>query len=95
MNKKHIAKFNTDGRGYWTQVSQEVSIIEIEKYGQEVRVYFDPIEWDVSKNGFIYTDQLFLFMLKKHLKADNKTYWNKIDYSEQGMQGKDYVSFDI
>lgn len=95
MNKKCIAKFKTDGHGCWSKVSQDVSIIEIEKYQKELRVYFDPTEWDVGEKGLIYTDQLFLAMLKDYLKADGKSYWNMVGYSEQGMQGEDYVSLDI
>lgn len=93
MNKS--IKFMTSGLGEWSTVKKKVSIVSIEEFGKELRVYFDPKEWSLKKDGLIYTDPLFLEMLKTHLKNDKKSYHNSIDYSEWGMQGPDYVSFDI
>lgn len=65
-------------------------------HSAELRVYFTTRSWDVERHGLIYTDDLFEKELKKRLRAAG---WSAkavrdIDYSEQGMQGDDYVSFD-
>jgi hypothetical protein len=90
---------NTDGSGLWSDIAREVSITGLHlrqhstNFG-ELRVYFDTMDWDIDNLGLIYTDKLFLKELKAALaeaglKADN------IDYSEQGMQGRDFVSLDV
>jgi hypothetical protein len=88
-------KFMTSGLGLWSTVKKKVSILSIDEFGKELRVYFNSEEWSLKKDGLIYTDPLFLEMLKVHLKNNSKSYYNKVDYSERGMQGDDYVSFDI
>ena len=45
-------------------------------------------------DGFIYTDPLFLHTLKMYM-YDMGIDTTDITYSEQGMQGDDYVSFDV
>lgn len=59
-----------------------------------VEVYFSKKTWSLKKNGFIYTDPLFLKELKMKLKEDMKALGHsvsKLNYTEQGMQGEDYV----
>lgn len=99
-----MIKFNcvleTAGDGYWTEVSKKVNVTSIavpyineeEDFG-ELCVYFDK-SWDVRKDGLIYTDSLFLDLLCGELLAAGL---NSIDvsYSEQGMQGDNYVSLDV
>lgn len=93
-------KLSTNGKGLWTQAKQEVICLGFECEDSEcedsayLRIYFDPKSWSVEKNGLIYTDPLFL--------AEAKLYFLKnfdaqvdFDYSESGMQGSDYVHFDI
>jgi hypothetical protein len=91
----------TAGTGYWSEVAKEVKCTDIavsyineeEDFG-ELRVYFDPRSWDTSKDGLIYTDRLFLDLLCSELLGAGL---NSVDveYSEQGMQGRNYVSLDV
>lgn len=85
-------KLNTNGEGFWTHRAAEVQItgLELCKY-QELRVYFDPASWN-CENEIIYTDPLFEEELKAELKRLGMG--DDICYSESGMQGRDYVSFD-
>lgn len=88
---------HTDGSGYWSKVKRPVKITDIvlddDRYGYgELMVYFDHSSWDNKVDGLIYTDKLFLKELKEYFASINLP--NDIDYSEQGMQGKDYVSLD-
>jgi hypothetical protein len=92
---------NTNGKGLWTDVTAPVRATELvlayvddeEGFG-ELRVHFDTKSWDVNSRGLIYTDPQFLFELKAELTLKGFD-TSDISYSEQGMQGDDYVSFDI
>ena len=59
------------------------------------RFYFDPGLWDVDQHGLIYTDPVFLNGLHNRLQAAGWMYPDKITYSEQGMQGTNYVDVDV
>ena len=98
---------HTDGkRGLWSNVAKAITITDIqlgqgtiwdgetidEAFG-ELRVYFDTDTWDVSEDGLIYTDRLFLKELQEFLNAHGLP-GKDVCYSEQGMQGDDYVSLD-
>jgi hypothetical protein len=99
--------FNTAGDGYWSNViNAQVSITDMQigyieseyqgshpKFG-ELRVYFDNATWDPAQHGLIYTDSLFLDQLQKFLISHGLP-GKDVDYSEQGMQGDDYVSLDV
>lgn len=68
----------------------------------ELRAYFEPHgftrgSWNVPGHGLIYTDKLWLREFKAGLRAHGLTTRavRDIHYSEQGMQGNDYVSLDI
>lgn len=99
-----MIKFNcmleTAGDGYWSDVAKFVNVTKIavpyvndeENFG-ELRVYFDK-HWDCSKDGLIYTDSLFLLMLKEKL-TECGFEGADVEYSEQGMQGDNYVSLDV
>ncbi len=92
--------FSTSGDGYWSNVQKTVEITDMRlgyvsdegDFG-ELRVYFNTDTWDVNKDGLIYTDKLF----KQDLMAFIKEHGLVVDlcYSEQGMQGDDYVSLDV
>jgi len=60
----------------------------------ELRVYFDTATWDVDSQGLIYTDPGFFAGLKQYLESQGINITD-ISYSEQGMQGDDYVSLDV
>ena len=92
---------DTAGDGYWSTVSKLVKVTQLEMpyvndegtFG-ELRVYFDTSTWDVEQDGLIYTDSLFLGELLERLHVAG-LYTYRVDYSEQGMQGDDYVSLDV
>lgn len=91
----------TDGSGLWSTAHRPVRVVGYElaycddDFG-ELRVYFDEDTWSVDELGLIYTDELFLasvteFLISRGYTVDSAS----VDYSEQGMQGDDYVSFDV
>ena len=91
--------FNTNGRGYWSNVAKAVRITDMrlayvndEKDFGELRVYFNTDDWDVNEHGLIYTDKQFRDELNAFLLAQGLA---EADYSEQGMQGDNYVSLDV
>jgi len=99
--------FSTDGkRGLWSNVAKAVTITDItlgtgtiwegesdDKAFGELRVYFDESTWDTRTDGLIYTDRGFLKDLQEFLNAQGLP-GADVSYSEQGMQGDDYVSLD-
>lgn len=100
--------FNTAGDGFWSSVvNAQVEIIDMQveyvsddypvggepDFG-ELRVYFNTDTWDIDQHGLIYTDSLFLKQLQKFLDSHGLC-GSDVDYSEQGMQGDDYVSLDV
>lgn len=96
--------FGTAGDGYWSNRKTQVNISGIDvpcidstddAFGELV-VFFDAREWNIDRDGLIYTDSQFLADLRRHLMSEgfSQSAVEAIDYSEQGMQGQDYVSFD-
>jgi hypothetical protein len=73
-----------------------------EPFNGELRAYFDPCgyiagSWNNAGHGLIYTDKLWMKEFKAGLRAAGfsiKAAQN-VSYSEQGMQGENYVSMDI
>ena len=59
-----------------------------------MRVYFNTDTWDVNKHGLIYTDKQFMQELRDTLNNAGFDA-SDVDYSEQGMQGDNYVSCDV
>ena len=93
---------HTDGkRGLWSNVAKAIRITDMQlgyisdelDFG-ELRVYFDTETWDVQEDGLIYTDRLFEKELQEFLDAHGLQ-GKDVSYSEQGMQGDDYVSCDV
>jgi len=92
---------HTNGKGLWSASTKPVCVVGYElgyineeaDFG-ELKVYFDEATWDVETDGLIYTDDQFLSELLAFLSNGG---FNSIDvsYSEQGMQGYDYVSLDV
>lgn len=92
--------FTTSGDGYWSTAIKNVRITDMrlgyvadDKEFGELRVYFNTDDWDVNKDGLIYTDggfkqDLMQFITQHGLVVD-------LCYSEQGMQGDNYVSLDV
>jgi hypothetical protein len=95
------AVLHTAGDGYWSNVQKAVKITHLQlaytndelNFG-ELRVRFNVATWDVNKDGLIYTDSLFLEDLQ--LTLDELGFdASDVGYSEQGMQGDNYVSLDV
>ena len=91
--------FNTNGRGYWSRTAKAVEVVDMrvayvndEKTFGELRVYFNTDTWDVKTLGLIYTDTQFKQELNDFLIAQGLA---PAEYSEQGMQGDNYVSLDV
>lgn len=90
---------STAGDGLWSKVARAVEIVDMrltyvsdDKDFGELCVYFNTANWDVERDGLIYTDRQFLAELNEFLFVHGLT---TVDYSEQGMQGDDYVSCDV
>ena len=93
--------FNTNGKGYWSRAVKAVEIVDMrvtyindERDFGELCVYFNTNTWDVNVDGLIYTDKQFRNELQAFLDAQGLP-GKDISYSEQGMQGDNYVSMDI
>ena len=92
--------FSTAGDGYWSNVSKDVEVTDMklgyvsdEQDFGELRVYFDTTTWNVNKDGLIYTDSKFRQDLMQFVKQQGLVV--DLCYSEQGMQGDNYVSLDV
>jgi hypothetical protein len=91
---------STAGDGLWSNVAKQVLVTGLQlgyvndegDFG-ELRVYFDRSTWDVREDGLIYTDGLFYTELQEYIKQQGLAV--DLCYSEQGMQGDDYVSLDV
>jgi hypothetical protein len=100
MNKL-TAVLSTNGLGYWSEVAKDVKVIgytvpyinDEQDFG-ELRVYFDTKSWNVDTDGLIYTDRQFEKQLKDLLTQIGLR-GDDVGYSEQGMQGDNYVSLDV
>ena len=102
--QKVIATLHTNGDGLWSDVKRAVDVNNITISGLnaegdfgELCVHFNANTWDVDADGLIYTDTRFIAELRELLVRAGFTAEEAacVDYSEQGMQGDDYVSCDI
>ena len=94
----------TNGRGYWSSTAKFVTVNRVRlaylnddgDFG-ELHAYFDPAEWDVDNDGLIYTDRAWMQGFKECMKTlgFSDAAVNDIHYSEQGMQGDNFVSMDV
>ena len=95
------AILNTSGGGYWSNAKKAVTITGLQlaytndelTFG-ELRVRFNTKTWDVNKLGLIYTDKQFMRELTELLTTLGFDA-SDLSYSEQGMQGDNYVSCDV
>jgi hypothetical protein len=98
---KVTAILNTNGMGYWSNKRKAVEITGLQlsytndelDFG-ELRVFFNTNTWDTYKDGLIYTDKQFMRELKE-LLVQKGFDTSDLSYSEQGMQGDNYVSCDV
>lgn len=93
--------FSTSGNGYWSRAvkpvlitNMRVAYVNDEGDFGELRVFFDTKFWDVNVDGLIYTDSQFLADLREFCVKQGLV-GTDVDYSEQGMQGDNYVSLDV
>ena len=106
LKGEKVTAFGPNGKGLWGR-SDEEKQFEISKLQGH---YFDVAiggklvgtldvhltDYHSKDNGLIYTDKTFEKSLKALLKEKGLMRFIKdIGYSEQGMQGKNYVNFDI
>jgi len=102
-NKKGSIPFeyelHTSGRGLWSSQKAAVQTTKLELWVEEwdededptcyLRLYFNTASFRISQSGFIYTDPKFLRELNMALRENDLP---SVDYTEQGMQGRNYVS---
>ena len=95
---------HTDGGGWWSRRVAAVHITDIQpqrgfiyheedEIRGELRVYFNTKTWKVEKDGLIYTDRKLIKELRQFLESHGLP-GDDVGYSEQGMQGCNYVSLD-
>jgi len=95
------AVLNTCGDGYWSHAARAVNVNRLVvsyesddgEFG-ELCAYFDTASWNVDELGLIYTDSRFETELCEFLNSIGLD-GSDVGYSEQGMQGDDYVSLDV
>ena len=97
--------FTTCGDGYWSTVAKEVFVESINMYisadeeeegcDGDLQAYFTEETWNDSY-GLIYTDSEFSHCVHTalFLAGISTEVVEDVCYSEQGMQGDDYVSMD-
>ena len=93
----------TNGSGFWSSRKKEVPLVKMKLFKSpnpnfgELRVYFDSKIWNPKEDGLIYTDTLWLedfYVILFSIGFPRNLMPTQLDYSEQGMQGYDYVSLD-
>lgn len=100
MKLKNI--INTGGDGLW---SREIRKVQLSKMSlafaspsfADLNVFFTKKSWDTYKHGLIYTDRRWLKEFRQLLVTLGFTAKasRDVDYSEQGMQGDNFVSLDV
>lgn len=95
----------TNGKGLWSNEKKAVAIkelgltnlfIDATAFCVELRAFFKAKDWDVNHHGLIYTDKGWMQDFKKELRkiGFSPKAIKEVGYSEQGMQGDEYVSMD-
>jgi hypothetical protein len=95
------ATINTGGTGYWSTAKKSVDITaltldyinEDQTFGS-LNVYFDTATWAVDELGLIYSDARWIHELRIHLDSLGLNTAG-VSYSEQGLQGSNYVNLDV
>lgn len=96
------ATLSTAGDGHWSRERRDVKhrrarLHFYEADHGELCVYFSRKDWHTRRHGFIYTDSKWIVDLRDRLIQIGFTREaaDDVNYSEQGMQGRDYVSLDV
>lgn len=107
LDKQVNWQLGTNGLGLWTNFEQTVWVTRVQlayvndenDFGDfgELRAYFDTKTWSVNETGLIYTDPLWIDEFRGLMRSLGFTRkaCEDISYSEQGMQGDDFVSMDV
>jgi len=103
-----VINTETDGTGFWSDCKKQIPIVRLALVthksdiieGHVLRAYFLEANWNVDELGLIYTDRRWLASFLEGLHFVAGFQWhtlidNSIMYSEQGMQGYDFVSLDV
>lgn len=104
FNKQVNWQTHTAGDGLWSSSVSAVQVLRVklayyndeDNFG-ELRAYFNTKNWDVSTDGLIYTDKIWINEFRALMRSlgFTRNAVNDISYSEQGMQGEDFVSMDV
>jgi hypothetical protein len=82
----------------WHRTHKQVRVLyaELKEYNH-LWVVFDENTWDVNTEGLIYTDPIWLKGLRDEFdrRGFSPLTMKGVCYSEQGLQGDDYVDLDI
>jgi hypothetical protein len=97
--REAIATLHTSGTGYWSRTATTVRITQLTLHAfdaefGELCVHFNTDDWRADNLGLIYTDKLFMQELQVWLTSEGYA-GDDVSYSEQGMQGDNYVSCDV
>jgi len=96
--KQITGKLQTGGDDLWSNAKKTVDITDVilkegsNGYGY-LRVFFSKKSWNTEVDGLIYTDRLFLALLRDLFIKYNLP-GKFVDYSEQGLQKNTYVHLD-
>ena len=65
------------------------------EFSHELRIFVVPKGYNPDKVGLIYTDPGFEKDMQAFFKKLGMPAWSKVDGSEQGMQGNNYVDMEV
>lgn len=96
----------TSGNGHWSSHKKQTRVNKIELgfykycYKDSNSIYVNAIipksSWSVKRYGLIYTDPQWLRDFNSQVKILlPHVFTDYVDYTEQGMQGNDYVSMSM
>lgn len=97
----------TDGGGLWSHAQKKVRIksLVIDHVSEyragstylSIKAFFDKRTWNVERYGLIYTDEQWLKDFRMALRKSGvpEKIAKNIDYTEQGMQGDNFVSLSV
>lgn len=89
---------NGHGLWYYGQPRKYDCVVHVhfdEENAHALRIYVVPKGYKPDKVGLIYTDEGFLKDIKEFFKALGMPAWSEVDYSEQGMQGDNYIDMEV
>ena len=83
---------------FYNDEDEDVNSLDFDPNGQcgSANIEFDTSTWCVDTDGLIYTDSIIEEI--NELLAEQLGYSDTeevLEWSEQGMQGDDYLSFDV